>query len=111
MNRKALLIRPSKSAMQSGMQNTLTWKLRFLSDDPKFVDPTMGWIGGSDTMRQIELRFESYDEAVAYCEKHGLEWEEQETNERNFKPKSYANNFAFDRRRYSDIAAKKKIRL
>ncbi len=111
MKRTALIYRPSKSAMQSGTQNMNQWKLEIRSDSEKFVDPTMGWIGGSDTTRQLKLTFDTHAEAVSYCESKGISWLDAEPKARKFKPKSYANNFSTGKRRYSDLAAAKKIDL
>ena len=111
MNRKAIIYRPSKSAMQSGVQNMNQWKVDIRSDDRKFVDPTMGWIGGSDTTRQLTLSFATQEEAIAYCEKNGLPWSIMQSKTRKAKPKSYANNFATHKRRYSDVAVNRKIDL
>lgn len=111
MKREAIIYRPSKSAMQSGTQNMRQWRLEIRSDDPKFVDSTMGWIGGCDTTRQLTLRFDSEEEAIKYCENNKIKWKRQPTQTRKMKPKSYANNFSTDKRRYSDIAASRKITL
>lgn len=110
-NQTALIFRPSKSAMQSGTQNRKQWKVEIRSDSAKWVDPTMGWISGQDTTRQLSLSFKTEKEAIKYCEKNGLDWDIVEGNERNFKPKSYANNFSTYKRRYSDVAATKRIDL
>ncbi len=111
MKREALIYRPAKSAMQSGTKNMKQWKVEIRNHDGKFVDPTMGWIGSTDTTRQLKLSFKSEEEAIKYCESKGLAWDIADGNERKFKPKSYANNFATAKRRYSDIASERKIDL
>lgn len=111
MKREALIYRPAKSAMQSGTKNMNQWKVEIRNHDGKFVDPTMGWIGSTDTTRQLSLHFNSEGAAIKYCESKGLDWHIADDNERKFKPKSYANNFSTAKRRYSDIAANNKINL
>lgn len=111
MKREAIIYRPSKSAMQSGIQNTKQWRMEIRSDDPKFVDPTMGWIGSRDTTRQLVLKFASEEEAVEYCKKHLISFDIRSPKVRIIKPKSYANNFSTGKRRYSDIVADRKIEL
>ncbi len=111
MQRKAIIYTPAKNAMQSGTRNTQSWILEFASDDRKFVDEMMGWIGGADTTRQLKLKFDSEAEAIAYAEEHNLAYETREPHQRSPHPKSYAKNFAFDRRKYSDIAANLKEKL
>ncbi len=110
MTRQALIYRPAKSAMQSGTQNRKRWWLEFRNEDAKSVDPTMGWISSEDTTRQIKLYFDTEAEAIAYSEQNQLQWEVVESDDRLFKPKSYANNFATGKRRYFD-GAKHKINL
>ena len=111
MTRKAIIYRPAKSAMQSGTQNTQYWRVELPSDAKVFVDQTMGWIGGTDTMKQVKLKFHSQQEAEQYVKAQGYEPVLREPKLRVVKPKSYANNFATDKRRYSDIAAQNRIEL
>lgn len=92
------IYRPSKTAMQSGVRNTQRWVLEFDSVDNKFVEPLMGWTGSADTSGQLRLRFESRDAAVAFAERHGLSYRIREPKVRRVRPKSYAENFAYDRR-------------
>lgn len=66
----ATIYRPARSAMTSA--NTRRWKLRFEPRTAPFVDPLMGWIGGTDTLSQIELDFPSAEAAVAYAKRQGL---------------------------------------
>lgn len=107
MKRKALIYRPARNAMQSGTANTRRWKLEFVSDDRKFVEPVMGWIGSRDTTRQLGLTFHTQEEAIQYAQEMGLEYELRPPKQRQSQPKSYAHNFAYDRRQYSDIAVQR----
>jgi hypothetical protein len=47
---------------------------------------------------QVCLRFETKDEAVAYCERHGIAYQVSEPHERARRGLSYADNFAPSRR-------------
>ena len=89
---------PAKTAMQSGTAKTKSWVLDFEEAAPKAVEPLMGWTSSADTRQQVQLRFASKDEAIAYCEHHGIAY-------RVFDPKppkrqviAYADNFAYSRR-------------
>lgn len=97
--------------MQSGTSNMKQWRIDLISDDKKFVDPTMGWIGGRDTTRQLNLHFDSKDDAIEYCNNNALTYEIDELNNREVKAKSYADNFATAKRTYSDVVATNKIDL
>jgi hypothetical protein len=79
--------------MQSGRGNTKRWLLRFESSAPRFHDPLMGWIGSSDTRQQLRLWFETREQAVAFAERHGLQYHVQDPKARQLRPKNYAEKF------------------
>ena len=90
---------PAQNAMQSGLRgNCSKWTIEFIPSAPSSADPLMGWIGSSDTQKQVRLKFDSKEEAVAYAKSKGLSYEIQEPKPRKFHIKNYANNFAFSRR-------------
>src|SRR5712671_964050 len=68
----ARIYNPAKTAMQSGTAKTKSWVLDFEQASPKAVEPLMGWTSSSDTRQQVRLRFDSKDEAIAYCERNGI---------------------------------------
>ena len=65
-------VRPSKTAMQSGFGNTKAWVLDFEPETPRHVEPLMGWTSSGDMRQQLRLRFDTKEEAVASCERHGI---------------------------------------
>ncbi|MDR3420662.1 MAG: ETC complex I subunit [Xanthobacteraceae bacterium] len=67
-----MIYRPARSAMTSGQANTRTWKLRFDSRSPPFIEPLMGWTGSDDTLTQVELTFPTAEAAIAYARRQGL---------------------------------------
>lgn len=70
----AVIYRPARSAMTSGLANTRRWKPRFERRSAPFIEPLMGWTGGDDTLAQVGLTFQSADEAVAYARRQGLKF-------------------------------------
>jgi len=94
----ARIYRPAKTAMQSGQAKTKDWVLDYEPDQPSEVEPLMGWTSSSDMKRQVQLRFESKDEAVAYCERDGIAYQVFETRQAARRGLSYADNFAQSRR-------------
>ncbi len=64
---KVRIYKPAKSAMQSGEANTEFWVLEFEPEARRMPDPLMGWAGSGDTRAQVELTFESKDEAIAFA--------------------------------------------
>ena len=83
--------------MQSGRAKTKDWVLDFEPQDAKRRDPLMGWAGSSDTLGQVTLRFETREEAIAYAKKHGIEYALEAPHTTKLRPKSYADNFRYDR--------------
>ena len=95
----ARILRPSKTAMQSGRAKTRKWVLEYELPTPRRPDPLMGWSSAADTLNQVQLRFDTLEEAVAFAEKHGLDYSVIEPHMRVLRPKSYADNFRYDRMR------------
>jgi hypothetical protein len=48
--------------------------------------------------QQLRLRFETKEEAIAYCERHGIAFQVSEAHERARRGIAYADNFAYTRR-------------
>jgi hypothetical protein len=94
----ARIYKPAKTAMQSGLANTKAWVLDFEPEAPRQVEPLMGWTSSGDMRQQVRLRFDTKDEAVAYCERHGIACQEFEDKPLSRRGISYADNFAFKRR-------------
>ena len=96
---QARIYRPAKTAMQAGRAKTRQWVLDYAQASKRLPDPLMGWTSARDTLNQVSLRFDTLDEAVAFAQKRGLDYTVIEPNRRAFKPKSYAENFRYDRPR------------
>ena len=97
MARRARIFEQPKSAMQSGFAGTSEWVLQYEQADQRRADPLMGWISSSDTQAQLRLRFDSRDEAVAYAQAAGIDYEVALPQQRRIRPKAYADNFRFGR--------------
>lgn len=94
----ARIFRPTKTAMQSGLGKTKGWVLEYVREQPRQVEPLMGWTSSSDMKSQISLRFESRDEATAYATRNGIAYQLEEPKERIRRRVAYSDNFRFDRR-------------
>ena len=93
----ARISRPSKTAMQSGRRQSHEWLLEFEPASRRDPDPLMGWSSAQDTLNEVQLRFDTLDEAVAFADKRGLQYSIIEPHQRSPKAKSYADNFRYDR--------------
>ena len=94
----ARIYKPSKTAMQSGFANTKAWVLDFEPEQPRTVEPLMGWTSSGDTEQQVRLRFATKEEAIAYCERHHIAYQVFEAKPAGRRAIAYADNFAFKRR-------------
>lgn len=93
------ILRPAKTAMQSGRAGTRRWVLEYAPATRRDPDPLMGWSSAKDTLNQVRLRFETLEEAIAFAQKRDLDYVVVEPQEPRFRPKSYADNFRYDRPR------------
>jgi hypothetical protein len=84
--------------MQSGTAKTGYWVLEFEPEQPRKIDPLMGYTTSGDMKSQIRLRFPTKEEAIAYAEREGLAYRLQEPNLPKRRQISYADNFRYDRR-------------
>ncbi|HUK59197.1 MAG TPA: ETC complex I subunit [Stellaceae bacterium] len=96
---KVRIYRPAKTAMQSGTAKTLRWVLEYEPASRREPDPLMGWASADDTLNEVRLRFATLDEAIAFAKKRGLDFVVSAPHEARFKPKSYAENFRYERPR------------
>jgi hypothetical protein len=94
----ARIYKPAKTAMQSGNAKTKEWVLDYEPEAPRAVEPLMGWTSSGDMRQQLRLRFETSEEAIAYCERNGIPFELAEPKVPARKGLSYSDNFAFTRR-------------
>jgi hypothetical protein len=94
----ARIYKPTRTAMQSGQAKTKDWVLDFDPEQPRNVEPLMGWTSSGDMRQQVRLQFDTKEEAVAYCERHGLAYRVIEPKQTTRRTIAYADNFAYTRR-------------
>ena len=78
---------------QSGKANNGLWLLEFERQKPLRPDPLTGWNGSGDTNTQVRITFKTKDEALAYCEKNGLQYHLIAAAPVKMKIQAYADNF------------------
>jgi hypothetical protein len=94
----ARIYKPAKTAMQSGFANTKDWVLEFEPEEPRSIEPLMGWTSSGDMKQQVRLFFDTREEAVAYCERHGIAYQAFDATPARRRIMSYSDNFAYTRR-------------
>jgi hypothetical protein len=93
----ARIYKPAKTAMQSGEGRTKEWVLEFAPASPREIEPLMGWTGTRDMRAEVQLAFDSKEEATAYAEREGIAYQVFEPAPRKMIRKSYADNFKYGR--------------
>ena len=94
----ARIYKPARTAMQSGTAKTKEWVLDYEPEQPRTVEPLMGWTSSADMKQQVRLNFATKEEATAYCERNGIPYEVFESKPPKRLRISYSDNFAYTRR-------------
>ena len=96
---KAIIRKPSKTNMQSGLKKTNYWIIDFEFDHTIDKDQLMGWNSSFNTFHQLKLKFSSVEKAKQWCEQKSIQFVVEEEKSKISEPKSYASNFDKNRRR------------
>ncbi len=91
------IFKPAKNAMQSGRAGQGAWCLHPHNQAPKSPNTLMGWTSTADTTEQIELFFDTREDAIHYAQQQGWTYTALPDHERTVRPKSYAANFTHNR--------------
>jgi hypothetical protein len=94
----ARIYRPAPNAMQSGRGNSKEWVLEHEPAAPREIEPLMGYTSSTDTRAQVQLRFETLEEAEAYARRNGIAYTVQLPHTPAPKRNAYSDNFRADRK-------------
>ncbi len=86
------IYQPAKSAMQSGRSKSY-WLLEFEPGAARRRDRLMGWTGSRDMRDQVHMKFSTMEDAIAFAENNGLDYQVQALRAHRMPPKNYADNF------------------
>jgi hypothetical protein len=89
----ARIYRPAKTATQSGAAGAKRWLLEFEPEEPREIEPLMGWTSSGDMKAQVRLWFATKEEAVAYAERSHLVYRVEESKPAARRVISYSDNF------------------
>jgi hypothetical protein len=92
----ARIYRPARTATQSG-QGKDKWILEYEPEQPRVIEPLMGWTSSSDMKSQIRLQFDDKAEAIAYAERNGVAYRVEDPKPVARRILSYSDNFAPNR--------------
>ena len=90
--KKAIIYKPSKTAMQSGSRKYNKWIIEFITEKPG-INPLMGWESSTDTYSELKLEFNNKELAIEYAKKNKINYEIVEASIKKIIKKSYADNF------------------
>lgn len=90
---KVYIYQPSRNVMQSGRSKTKSWILECELETARVPENLMGWVASDDTLNQVQLSFESAEDAVSFAQEKGWDYSVEEPHKRRVVPKSYADNF------------------
>jgi hypothetical protein len=82
-----------RKTTQSGKANAGRWLLEFEREQPLRPDPLTGWNGSTDTNPQVRLTFDTKESAIAYAQRHGLDYHLIPAPPVTLKLQAYADNF------------------
>ena len=94
----ARIYKPAKTAMQSGSAKTKEWVLDYEPEQPREIEPLMGWTSSGDMRQQVRLQFATAEEAIAYAERKGIAYQVFGAHTPARRAMAYSDNFAFKRR-------------
>jgi len=95
--RRVKIYVPAKNAMQSGSHLTHTWMIEFETRE-RWENSLMGWSSSADPLSNMQVRFTTREDAIAFVEKNGWQYQLEEPKYRKPKVKSYGANFSWNKR-------------
>ncbi|KAL7058436.1 hypothetical protein AAHC03_017224 [Spirometra sp. Aus1] len=96
-SRVARIYMPTRPATQSGTFGTRMWRIDF-DNQERWENPLMGWASTGDPLSNVSMKFPTAEAAVEYCNSQGWKFFVEEPKKTHIVPKSYANNFSWDKR-------------
>ena len=93
----ARIFKETKSPTQSGYARSKLWKLVFEQDTGREIEPLMGWTSSGDTRQQVNLTFDTKEEAITYATRNGIAYRVEEPQEPKRRVMAYSDNFKFNR--------------
>ena len=94
---KVKIYKPFKTASQSGFSKFKYWIVEFPQDNNLGLDPLMGWQKSDNTYKQVQLKFDSLEQALQYVEKNKLDYTLIKERKKKIKIKNYSLFFATSR--------------
>ncbi len=85
------IVQPSRNIMQSAPNAEGKWHVEYMRTPKKTVDPVMGWASTKDISAQLEMTFDTLEEAKYYCDHKGLTYVVIKPHDRKVNIHPYAD--------------------
>ena len=93
----ARIYQPAKTATQSGAAGSRRWLLEYEPEQPREIEPLMGWTSSGDMKQQLRLWFDSKEQALDYAERNGVVARVTESTRAGRRTIAYSDNFKSSR--------------
>ncbi len=94
----AVIHQPIPDVIQSGPKPSKNWVLEFPRTKPLEIDPLTGNVGSGDVLHEVDLTFDSKEQAIAYAKANKIAFRLLERPVHKPVGRSYGDNFAFERK-------------
>ena len=94
---KVKIYKPSNTPTQSGVSKFKHWIVEFPKENNLGLEPLMGWQKSDNTHKQVQLKFDTLEQAIDYVKKNKLDYTVVKNEDKKFKIKSYSDNFKYNR--------------
>ena len=92
---KAIIYQATKNVMQSGQGKIATWLLEYDEAIMRTPEALNGWTSASNTTGQVQLKFQSQEQAEHFAKENGLEYRVKTPSTRKVRPRNYSDNFKY----------------
>ena len=81
--------------MQSGRGKIGQWLIEYETVSKRQPESLMGWTSSEDTLNQVQLKFDTREEAIAFAQRKGWQYAVACDHERKVRPRNYSDNFRY----------------
>lgn len=92
---KAIIYQQSKNVMQSGRGKVDDWVLEYDETINRGPEAINGWTSADSTTGQVQMKFESLDQAVAFADKNALDYRIKHKKSRRVRPRNFMDNYKY----------------
>ena len=88
---------PARNVMQSGTFTNRKYEMTWDTQE-RWENPLMGWGSSADPLSNMNIAFDTAEQAIAFAEKNGWKYYVHEPHKKRRPVKNYGANFHWSRR-------------